>query len=72
MLPIVALLLFLSLVVQEYKLHLIHHTHPFSLNKFSKVDDVGEDALALFLRQRVPNARHAALLLTPEKNLLVN
>lgn len=45
------------------------HTHPFSLNEFSKVDDAGEEALASFLKQRAPNARHAALLLTREKNL---
>lgn len=42
------------------------HSHPFALNSFSKIDDVGEQALAEFLSYRVPNVRHAALLVTPE------
>jgi len=42
------------------------HSHPFPLNEFSKTDDDGEKVLAEFLKQRVPEPRHAALLITPE------
>jgi molybdopterin/thiamine biosynthesis adenylyltransferase len=42
------------------------HTHPFSMNQFSRIDDEGEKQLMEFLQQRVPNAAHAAMLLTPE------
>ena len=45
------------------------HTHPFPMNRFSKVDDEGETALAALLEQRIPEAVHAALLLTPEQSL---
>ncbi|TAL07005.1 MAG: hypothetical protein EPO07_00965, partial [Verrucomicrobia bacterium] len=45
------------------------HTHPFSLNKFSAIDDAGESELAVFLNQRVPEVAHAALLLTPEASI---
>src|SRR6266446_1564964 len=45
------------------------HTHPFSFNAFSQTDDAGELELAAFLKQRVPTARHAALLLTPEVSI---
>lgn len=45
------------------------HTHPFGMNEFSHTDDKGEESLAEFLERRAPNARHAALLLTPEKSL---
>ena len=41
------------------------HTHPFGLETFSDVDDNGEIVLSEFLRRRVPDARHAALLITP-------
>jgi hypothetical protein len=36
------------------------------LNTFSSTDDEGEKVLAEFLKQRVPDPRHAALLVTPE------
>jgi hypothetical protein len=42
------------------------HTHPSGLEMFSGVDDAGEIVLAEFLARRVPNARHAALLITPK------
>jgi molybdopterin-synthase adenylyltransferase len=42
------------------------HTHPFSMNQFSRIDDEGEKQLMGFLQQRVPNAAHAAMLVTPE------
>jgi hypothetical protein len=42
------------------------HSHPFTLNSFSEVDDAGEQALAEFLAHRAPGVRHAALLVTPE------
>ena len=45
------------------------HTHPFPLNEFSAIDDAGELELASFLRQRIPDVTHAALLLTPETNI---
>jgi hypothetical protein len=45
------------------------HTHPFSFNAFSQTDDSGELELATFLKHRVPTARHAALLLTPEVSI---
>ena len=45
------------------------HTHPFSLNQFSAVDDAGEQELAPFLRSRIPHVTHAAMLLTPEKSI---
>ena len=45
------------------------HTHPFSFNAFSATDDSGELELAEFLKHRVPTARHAALLLTPEVSI---
>src|ERR1700738_3644631 len=45
------------------------HTHPFSLNEFSKVDNEGEIKLANFLKVRTPGIIHASLLLTPEKNI---
>jgi len=45
------------------------HTHPFSLNTFSEIDDAGEVELAPFLRQRIPHTTHAAMLLTPEKSV---
>ena len=42
------------------------HTHPFSSRDFSEIDDKGEVALEAFLRQRIPDAVHASLLLTPQ------
>lgn len=45
------------------------HTHPFSLNRFSAIDDAGESELAVFLKQRIPEVAHAALLLTPETSI---
>jgi len=42
------------------------HTHPFSMNQFSRIDDEGEKQLMEFFQQRVPNAAHAAMLVTPE------
>lgn len=45
------------------------HTHPFPLNRFSKEDDFGEIALAAATKNRIPNAAHAALLLTPERSI---
>ena len=45
------------------------HTHPLPYNQFSESDDAGEEALAAFLRQRAPEAKHAAMLLTPEKSI---
>jgi molybdopterin/thiamine biosynthesis adenylyltransferase len=42
------------------------HTHPFPMNQFSQIDDDGERQLMEFLQQRVPNAAHAAMLITPE------
>ncbi|HWH60439.1 MAG TPA: ThiF family adenylyltransferase [Terriglobales bacterium] len=45
------------------------HTHPFSSNTFSSIDDAGEIELAAFLRQRIPSAVHASMLLTPEKSV---
>jgi len=42
------------------------HTHPFSMNQFSRIDDEGEKQLMEFFQQRVPNAAHAAMLITPE------
>lgn len=45
------------------------HTHPFSLNKFSSIDDKGETELKAFMDRRIPNARHAAMLLTSEVSI---
>jgi proteasome lid subunit RPN8/RPN11 len=45
------------------------HTHPVSFNEFSEIDDSGEEKLAAFLRQRASQAKHAAMLLTPEKSI---
>jgi molybdopterin/thiamine biosynthesis adenylyltransferase/proteasome lid subunit RPN8/RPN11 len=45
------------------------HTHPFPFNQFSDIDDEGERELAPFLRGRIPNVPHAALLLTPEASI---
>jgi hypothetical protein len=42
------------------------HTHPFPMNEFSRIDDDGEKELMEFLQRRVPNAAHAAMLITPE------
>src|SRR5258708_3050835 len=42
------------------------HTHPFPMNQFSQIDDEGEKRLMELLQQRVPNAAHAAMLITPE------
>lgn len=42
------------------------HTHPFGPGTFSDIDDAGEIVLGEFLTRRVPNARHAALLVTPK------
>ena len=42
------------------------HTHPFSFNQFSQIDDEGERQLAEFFGQRVPDIAHAAMLITPE------
>lgn len=42
------------------------HSHPFSFNQFSKTDDLGELALAEFLKERTPTLSHATLLVTPE------
>jgi molybdopterin/thiamine biosynthesis adenylyltransferase/proteasome lid subunit RPN8/RPN11 len=42
------------------------HTHPFSMNQFSEIDDDGERQLMEFLQRRIPNAAHAAMLITPE------
>ncbi len=42
------------------------HTHPFAMNQFSQIDDAGEEKLRDFLEQRIPNAAHAAMLITPE------
>src|SRR5712671_1669948 len=45
------------------------HTHPFALNHFSEIDDQGERELAPFLRGRIPEVPHAAMLLTPETSI---
>ncbi len=45
------------------------HTHPFSLNTFSSIDDEGESKLALLFRYRIPNSIHASLLITPKINV---
>jgi len=45
------------------------HTHPRPFNKFSAVDDEGEEKLAAFLKLRTPKTIHASLLLTPEKSI---
>lgn len=45
------------------------HTHPFSLNRFSETDDAGERELEPFLRARIPDVAHAAMLLTPEMSI---
>lgn len=45
------------------------HTHPFGLNQFSETDDAGERELAPFLRGRMPDVPHAAMLLTPETSM---
>ena len=45
------------------------HTHPFAMNQFSQIDDEGEKHLMEFFQQRVPNAAHAAMLITPEVTL---
>jgi len=45
------------------------HTHPFAFNQFSEIDDAGERELAPFLKGRIPNVPHAALLLTPETSI---
>jgi molybdopterin/thiamine biosynthesis adenylyltransferase/proteasome lid subunit RPN8/RPN11 len=42
------------------------HTHPFSMNQFSRIDDEGEKHLMEFFQQHVPKATHAAMLITPE------
>jgi len=42
------------------------HSHPYSFNQFSNVDDDGERVLATFFAQRTPNLIHASLLLTPD------
>ena len=42
------------------------HTHPFSMNQFSQIDDEGEKQLMEFLQRRVPSAAHAAMLITPD------
>jgi molybdopterin-synthase adenylyltransferase len=41
------------------------HSHPFALNEFSAVDDIGERALEEFLSERTPGLLHAAMLVTP-------
>jgi len=42
------------------------HTHPVAMNHFSRVDNEGELQLLEFMERRVPNAVHAAMLITPE------
>lgn len=42
------------------------HSHPFGLNKFSSIDDGGEQALAEFLAGRTPKTIHCAMLVTPD------
>lgn len=48
---------FVSEVVQRARKNkesvIFVHTHPFSLNEFSAIDDAGEAQLAGFLRQRI-------------------
>lgn len=41
------------------------HSHPFTSNEFSAVDDAGEHALGEFLSERTPGLWHAAMLVTP-------
>jgi molybdopterin-synthase adenylyltransferase len=41
------------------------HTHPNGPAVFSKIDDAGELELRPFLERRLPFARHAALLISP-------
>jgi len=45
------------------------HTHPHSLNEFSKIDDTGEAELETFINQRIPGVSHAAMLLTPQTSI---
>lgn len=42
------------------------HTHPAGPASFSTIDDAGELELREFLDRRLPFARHAALLITPD------
>ena len=44
------------------------HTHPTEVGRpsFSVVDDEGEGHLAAFLKRRIPDLRHLALVLSPE------
>jgi molybdopterin/thiamine biosynthesis adenylyltransferase len=45
------------------------HSHPFSLNEFSSVDDAGEKLLSEFLTYRTPGTLHATLLITPDATI---
>jgi proteasome lid subunit RPN8/RPN11 len=45
------------------------HSHPFALNEFSSIDDVGEKLLFEFLSSRTPGIIHATLLVTPETTI---
>jgi molybdopterin/thiamine biosynthesis adenylyltransferase len=45
------------------------HTHPFSLNEFSEIDDRGEVKLETFINQRIPGVAHASMLLTPQRSI---
>lgn len=45
------------------------HSHPFDLNRFSETDDAGEQILARFLAERIPDTIHAAMLITPSVSI---
>jgi hypothetical protein len=45
------------------------HSHPFSVNEFSAIDDAGEQALLEFLSRRTPGVIHAAVLITPDETI---
>jgi molybdopterin-synthase adenylyltransferase len=45
------------------------HSHPFDLNEFSEVDNLGERTLAEFLAERTPGQLHAAMLVTPKATI---
>lgn len=45
------------------------HSHPFSLNEFSPIDDAGDKLLFEFLERRTPGIIHATLLVTPDATI---
>jgi molybdopterin/thiamine biosynthesis adenylyltransferase len=45
------------------------HSHPLPMNRFSSIDDEGEQPLKAFLSERTASSFHAAMIVTPQTSI---